>query len=932
MKNQYFCLCRCAYGFAVSTLVLFFPGFLKAQNNVSGYTFQQTVGTYAEITGGTVLGDASIDEQIFMEGTAGQAGTITGPGYPIGFSFSFGSEVFTRIGVSTNGYIKLGNGTFTMGSSVSGAFTQTPFNLADTANFANLIAPLHADLQAQAASPIRIQTIGTAPNRELVVQWKNVRYWNTIDAESLNFQIRLQENGNKVVLCYGDFQKSNINREASVGMRGMAYDDVFMRRARVDSAETWITSSGSVSRGSRCDVRAAFKPETGTTYIFTPLPRIPQDLALRLVRLPEAIDFGCAGSASETIRVVVSNRGTLPVSGFVYGMKVNGAAVGSGPVSFTPPLSVDETREISLPASVNMTGSGEYKFIVWSSLDGDTGAYRVNDTTRRSFRKFAPMAVPAPGIPTLGAFAWQGWKAWYGKQKPVRLSTRFQDSNLYYSFSTSISFSGFGTDSIAEWMISPAFVPPAGARLKFRLALSLFDTVTGPAGIGDDQIKIRYTSDCGQTWNDIRTFTNADVVAGVLSSKRTGFSIPIDNLTGPVQLAFFFANQSTAAPVTYSVHLDDVTLSLGNAFDLAATRLFVDNQNNPTCSLTQFPMQLRVRNTGDSVVTSSAVSVQVNNQAPVIQNVTFTPVLNPGDSAVVLFPSVTVPTNTGIRVIGRTRLSLEDGFSTANDTASYSFIYVGSASPLPIPVSIVFDNLPTTAPAGWLVDQGLGSDFRVRVRGTNSSRSLSANLYSNNKTSFAITPTTAVLPPSCQLSFNLRFKNDLAQAFSMGPQDSLAVRVSSDCGASWTTVFRVRASTPLGFDNFALATADLSDFSGKAVAIRFDVYLNRSDFQGAWLDLDNIGVSVNTSVEETLASGSGPVLFPNPGTGSFRVLGLENLPALQTFRLVQPDGKQVAEGPLPADRKFGFFHLPAGIYYLELNGTDEKRRLRLVKW
>jgi hypothetical protein len=91
-------------------------------------------------------------------------------------------------------------------------------------------------------------------------------------------------------------------------------------------------------------------------------------------------------------------------------------------------------------------------------------------------------------------------------------------------------------------------------------------------------------------------------------------------------------------------------------------------------------------------------------------------------------------------------------------------------------------------------------------------------------------------------------------------------------------------------------------------------------------------VSVNTSVEERVSSGGGPVLYPNPGTGSFCVLGLESLPALRTYRLVQPDGKQVAEGPLPADGKFGFSYLPAGIYYLELNGTDENRRLRLVKW
>jgi hypothetical protein len=58
----------------------------------------------------------------------------------------------------------------------------------------NKIAGFARDLQGQTGSSLRYQTIGTAPNRILVVQWSNFRrFVGTGDV--FNFQIRLLEAG-----------------------------------------------------------------------------------------------------------------------------------------------------------------------------------------------------------------------------------------------------------------------------------------------------------------------------------------------------------------------------------------------------------------------------------------------------------------------------------------------------------------------------------------------------------------------------------------------------------------------------------------------------------------------------------------------------------------------------------------------------------------
>ncbi|HRD54301.1 MAG TPA: hypothetical protein PKY96_16805, partial [Flavobacteriales bacterium] len=172
---------------------------------VPAYAFSQALSTYSPISGGVLFGDASSDDQYFTNPATPLASAVSGPGTPIGFNFTYNGVSFDRIGVNANGWISFGQSALTpsVNMTTSSAYTPLSSTTAVTpAQLRNRIAAMAADLQGQAGSSIRVETIGTAPNRVCVIQWTNYRRWNQT-GHSLNFQVRLYEGTNTVELQYG---------------------------------------------------------------------------------------------------------------------------------------------------------------------------------------------------------------------------------------------------------------------------------------------------------------------------------------------------------------------------------------------------------------------------------------------------------------------------------------------------------------------------------------------------------------------------------------------------------------------------------------------------------------------------------------------------------------------------------------------------------
>lgn len=127
--------------------------------------------------------------------------------FPIGFTFPFYGTNYTRFYADSNGWISMAdNGTDYSNSS-----------LPDTSAPRPIIAAFWDDLYV--GTGVYYKTLGTAPNRRLVVQWVGTRRLGDSSGSVLNFEIVLFENGN-ISMRYGSLTGTNSDgRSATVGIQ-----------------------------------------------------------------------------------------------------------------------------------------------------------------------------------------------------------------------------------------------------------------------------------------------------------------------------------------------------------------------------------------------------------------------------------------------------------------------------------------------------------------------------------------------------------------------------------------------------------------------------------------------------------------------------------------------------------------------------------------
>lgn len=238
---------------------------------VSVYTFSQSVGTFTPITGGTLLGSTTSDDQRFVDPAVPLGGTtVTGVGFPIGFNFTFNGYVFDRFAINNNGWISLGQSALTpavnIGSTsgylpLSSVLAITPVQLRDR------ISAVGRDLQAQTGASLRIETIGTTPSQTLVIQWLGYKkYGSTGTGDNYNFQIRLNEGTNTIDLVYGTMTNNATSTTVQVGLGGDASTDYYNRSTTTDWS---ATTAGAINTAS-CTLSSTVYPVSGLTFTFTP--------------------------------------------------------------------------------------------------------------------------------------------------------------------------------------------------------------------------------------------------------------------------------------------------------------------------------------------------------------------------------------------------------------------------------------------------------------------------------------------------------------------------------------------------------------------------------------------------------------------------------------------------------------------------------------
>jgi len=265
-----------------------YPG-LPHQAGIAGvatdYTWSQTSTTYTEITGGTVHGTASNDDQNFNA-------------VNLGFTFTYDGVDYTQVSIQNNGFVA-------MGATVSSSYT--PLSSGSTNNVA---AILGRDLQGNGTtSELMSKLEGTSPNQVFTIQWKHYkRYGSSYVGDDLNMQIKLYEGSNLVQYVYGPFTAVyNANPPTvQVGIRGASNAD-FLNR--MTGPTGWTDTLPGTLNTSFMNLTELIYPPSGLTWDWSII--VGPNLSQSTKAAPGKVAFG--EPIEYTIEVL--NTGLAPALG-----------------------------------------------------------------------------------------------------------------------------------------------------------------------------------------------------------------------------------------------------------------------------------------------------------------------------------------------------------------------------------------------------------------------------------------------------------------------------------------------------------------------------------------------------------------------------------------------------------------------------------------
>jgi hypothetical protein len=300
--------------------------FVKSQ--VSSYTFGTSTGTYTPIVGGLNYDNFTSWSNNNFNGTTGYFDDVSSSTLEsIGFNFVYNGTTYTQFAVNTNGFITLGSlptnsylplstGTsnnvisamsadligrgslimsvtsgspiititggdinlISVGDKVQGngiptgviptVISKTASTITISSNATGTGSSRHLRF-SRSGFGIRYQTIGTAPNRTLVVQWTGWQRYttNTAFGELYNFQIRLNETANTINLVYNIQGPTSATLTTfQVGLRGSANTDFNNRTTTTN----WTSTTAGTLNSSTVRLSNTVKPTSGLTYTWTP--------------------------------------------------------------------------------------------------------------------------------------------------------------------------------------------------------------------------------------------------------------------------------------------------------------------------------------------------------------------------------------------------------------------------------------------------------------------------------------------------------------------------------------------------------------------------------------------------------------------------------------------------------------------------------------
>lgn len=687
---------------------------------VSTYGFAEDLDSYTEITGGTEAYAAPWDNHV--NGATHQAN--------IGFNFFYNGNptAYTQCYISTNGFI-------TFGATQPAGNLYVP--ISTTVAYEGAIAPMATNLISNTGA-ITYTTLGAAPNRVFVVQWKDAERITSTGV--LNFQIRLFETSNKIELRYGFCFPDNPTPvvTAQVGLRGP--NNVILQgnvNNRLQSGaninNSWFSRSVTgTSASSSMRISAAEFPENGLVYTYSPpvncssvaAAGAPSNLQIGTTSITTATFVGntFTATASPIVQYIllrstinVPPTSTILTDGVFY---ANGSTIGTD-------YYVASNNAISPFTQASLTSNTTYYYwlIPYNGLCFGAPFYNFGNMITAS----QSTCIPAPSMLPLTGLNGNGFTA---NWNPVAGATDYVvDVSLNTSFTNIVpGYAGLSSSGATSLIITD--LPPLTTYYYRVRAIgvgscslnSSFGVATLPCGF----YTIPYTQNFDTTANNAIPLCSA-----VVNDNTDGFTWSVQSTNPASTPRALFINTNASSTMDDWFFLPGLKLNGGTTYRLTF-------RYNSLASGTIIE-KLRVRlGTGQSVAQMSVTILDLPNIVNSIYQlavVDFTPVTNnvyylgfQGYSAanqsylllddinVVVAPSCFEPEDVALSVSGITTSTIAFTPPTAVPAQGYHY-YVSTSPTVPTAATTPTGTLPFGATSLSLTGLTPSTQYYIWFRG-----------------------------------------------------------------------------------------------------------------------------------------------------------------------------------------------------------------------
>ncbi|WP_207493499.1 T9SS-dependent choice-of-anchor J family protein [Aridibaculum aurantiacum] len=660
----------------------------------------------------------------------------------------------------------------------------------------------------------------------------------------------------------------------------------------------------------------------------------------------------CPGNVAPRVRI--ENRGTTTLTSVRVGFSLNGIAQPEQTVTVNIPFG--NSAVVAFPSIAIPAGNQVLKF--WTSQpNGSADQQQGNDTLTINLSVGVGVSLPLVENFSSATFPPNGW---------TRVRVAGTTTAAPWDRSTATASGPAGSARANFWNIG------TGNKIDLRsplVSVQGYDSVFVSFAVAhrqynnvQDTLQLWVSPDCGATfiklweqWSSQLATTNPQsgttelINPGGGDWKTITVSLPSANAQNILNNQNLMFAWRAASNFGNNIFLDDINITgkVSLTRDIQPTNFVAPAAI--LCSGNNITPAVMVRNNGVTTITSFNVNYQVNGGTTTVVN--WTGSLGK-DSTVRVNLNLAnfTPGTYAIKAWTSNPNNLPDQLPM-NDTTNYTFV-VETITNAPMVEGFEGTTFP---PANWRITQQPVDDT-TWTRTTTAGRNSTASAFMNNfryttrgKIDNLLTPVMAYTgADSVFLKFDVAAATKTFPGSTATPLDTLEVLVSTDCGATFRSIYKKwghelqtvgdpnfptnESFVPRANSHWRRDSINVTTLLGSNNTVRF-AFRNTNNFENN-IYIDNVNFTPKTLSQRIKTEGF--MITPSPFRNDFTIQHYLAPTSLTGYGVYNSVGQQVvarsfANGTADSYINVNMSHLPAGVYTIKLIYTNRTISQKIVK-